>query len=60
VTEKNILISYLRIQRVNQRHTTQKLLRTMVKQAQTVTNFSAFHNDQLGVFEEYVTLIILV
>ncbi|MEZ7498179.1 ornithine--oxo-acid transaminase [Flavobacterium sp. Arc3] len=41
---------------VNQGHCHPKIVGAMVKQAQTLTLTSrAFHNDQLGVFEEYVT-----
>ena len=41
---------------VNQGHCHPKIVGAMVKQAQTLTLTSrAFHNDQLGPFEEYVT-----
>ena len=41
---------------VNQGHCHPRIVGAMVKQAQTLTLTSrAFHNDQLGVFEEYVT-----
>jgi ornithine--oxo-acid transaminase len=41
---------------VNQGHCHPKIIDAMVKQAQTLTLTSrAFHNDQLGVYEEYVT-----
>ncbi|UFH34287.1 ornithine--oxo-acid transaminase [Flavobacterium acetivorans] len=41
---------------VNQGHCHPKIVGAMVKQAQTLTLTSrAFHNDQLGVYEEYVT-----
>ncbi|MFT5252361.1 MAG: ornithine--oxo-acid transaminase [Flavobacteriales bacterium] len=41
---------------VNQGHCHPKIVGAMIKQAQTLTLTSrAFHNDQLGVFEEYVT-----
>ena len=41
---------------VNQGHCHPSIVGAMVKQAQTLTLTSrAFHNDQLGVFEEYVT-----
>ena len=41
---------------VNQGHCHPKIVGAMMKQAQTLTLTSrAFHNDQLGVFEEYVT-----
>jgi ornithine--oxo-acid transaminase len=41
---------------VNQGHCHPRIVDAMVKQAQTLTLTSrAFHNDQLGVFEEYVT-----
>jgi ornithine--oxo-acid transaminase len=41
---------------VNQGHCHPKIVNAMIKQAQTLTLTSrAFHNDQLGVFEEYVT-----
>jgi ornithine--oxo-acid transaminase len=41
---------------VNQGHCHPKIVGAMVKQAQTLTLTSrAFHNDQLGHFEEYVT-----
>lgn len=41
---------------VNQGHCHPTIVGAMVKQAQTLTLTSrAFHNDQLGIFEEYVT-----
>jgi ornithine--oxo-acid transaminase len=41
---------------VNQGHCHPRIVGAMMKQAQTLTLTSrAFHNDQLGVFEEYVT-----
>lgn len=41
---------------VNQGHCHPKIVNAMVKQAQTLTLTSrAFHNDQLGVFEEFIT-----
>ena len=41
---------------VNQGHCHPKIVGAMVKQAQTLTLTSrAFHNDQLGVYEEYMT-----
>ena len=41
---------------VNQGHCHPKIIGAMVKQAQTLTLTSrAFYNDQLGVYEEYVT-----
>ncbi|TDD74212.1 ornithine--oxo-acid transaminase [Flavobacterium caseinilyticum] len=41
---------------VNQGHCHPKIVGAMIKQAQTLTLTSrAFHNDQLGPFEEYVT-----
>ena len=41
---------------VNQGHCHPKIVGAMVKQAQTLTLTSrAFHNDQLGVYEEYIT-----
>ena len=41
---------------VNQGHCHPKIVGAMVKQAQTLTLTSrAFHNDQLGPYEEYVT-----
>jgi ornithine--oxo-acid transaminase len=41
---------------VNQGHCHPRIIDAMVKQAQTLTLTSrAFHNDQLGVYEEYVT-----
>ena len=41
---------------VNQGHCHPKIVNAMIKQAQTLTLTSrAFHNDQLGPFEEYVT-----
>lgn len=41
---------------VNQGHCHPKIVGAMIKQAQTLTLTSrAFYNDQLGVFEEYVT-----
>ena len=41
---------------VNQGHCHPKIIGAMIKQAQTLTLTSrAFYNDQLGVFEEYVT-----
>jgi ornithine--oxo-acid transaminase len=41
---------------VNQGHCHPRIVGAMIKQAQTLTLTSrAFHNDQLGVFEEYVT-----
>jgi len=41
---------------VNQGHCHPKIIDAMVKQAQTLTLTSrAFHNDQLGFYEEYVT-----
>ncbi|OCB70249.1 ornithine--oxo-acid transaminase [Flavobacterium crassostreae] len=41
---------------VNQGHCHPKIIDAMVKQAQTLTLTSrAFHNDKLGVFEEYIT-----
>ena len=41
---------------VNQGHCHPKIVSAMVKQAQTLTLTSrAFHNDQLGPYEEYVT-----
>jgi len=41
---------------VNQGHCHPKIVSAMIKQAQTLTLTSrAFHNDQLGPFEEYVT-----
>jgi ornithine--oxo-acid transaminase len=41
---------------VNQGHCHPKIIAAMIKQAQTLTLTSrAFHNDQLGPFEEYVT-----
>jgi ornithine--oxo-acid transaminase len=41
---------------VNQGHGHPKIVGAMIKQAQTLTLTSrAFHNDQLGPFEEYVT-----
>ncbi|MCW2120853.1 ornithine--oxo-acid transaminase [Flavobacterium sp. 7A] len=41
---------------VNQGHCHPKIVGAMIKQAQTLTLTSrAFHNDQLGVYEEYIT-----
>ncbi len=41
---------------VNQGHCHPKIVGAMIKQAQTLTLTSrAFHNDQLGAYEEYVT-----
>ena len=41
---------------VNQGHCHPKIVNSMIKQAQTLTLTSrAFYNDQLGIFEEYVT-----
>ena len=41
---------------VNQGHCHPKIVNAMMKQAQTLTLTSrAFHNDQLGVFEEFIT-----
>lgn len=41
---------------VNQGHCHPKIVNAMIKQAQTLTLTSrAFHNDQLGVFEEFIT-----
>jgi len=41
---------------VNQGHCHPKIVGAMIKQAQTLTLTSrAFYNDQLGVFEEYIT-----
>lgn len=41
---------------VNQGHCHPKIVNAMIKQAQTLTLTSrAFYNDQLGVFEEYIT-----
>ncbi len=41
---------------VNQGHCHPKIVNAMVKQAQTLTLTSrAFYNDQLGVYEEYIT-----
>ncbi|UQD56663.1 ornithine--oxo-acid transaminase [Flavobacterium sp. K5-23] len=41
---------------VNQGHCHPRIIDAMVKQAQTLTLTSrAFHNDQLGVYEEYIT-----
>ena len=44
---------------VNQGHCHPKIVGAMIKQAQTLTLTSrAFHNDQLGPFEEYVTCLL--
>lgn len=41
---------------VNQGHCHPKIVSAMVKQSQTLTLTSrAFHNDQLGIYEEYIT-----